>query len=64
MLLVQLFDQGTWFAQELVHEEDLKALEDEYAKQGYEFLYERVWPLQTSSVTCDSSGSNLRTTNQ
>ena len=50
MLLVQLFDQGIWFAQELVHEEDLKALEDEYAKQGYEFLYERVWPLQTSSA--------------
>jgi hypothetical protein len=42
MLLVQLFDQGIWFAQELVHEEDLKALEDVYAKQGYEILYERV----------------------
>ena len=64
MLLVQLFDQGIWFGQDLIHEEDLKALEDEYAKQGYELLYERVWPLQTSSAVCDGSGSNLRLTNQ
>jgi hypothetical protein len=64
MLLVQLFDQGIWFQQELVHEEDLKALEGEYAKQGYQLLYERVWPLQTSSAFCDSSGSRVRLTNQ
>jgi hypothetical protein len=64
MFLVQLFDQGIWIDQELVHEEDLNALEDNYAKQGYQLLCERVRPLQASSVTCDSSGSNLRTTNQ
>lgn len=49
MLLLQLFDQGIWFAQELVHEEDLKALEDDYAKQGYELLSEHVRTLHASS---------------
>ena len=49
MLIVQLFDQGIWLAQELVHEEDFKALEYVYAKQGYEILYERVRTLQASS---------------
>ena len=57
MLLVQLFDQGIWLAQELVHEEDLKALEDDYVKQGYEILYERV-------ASCDSTNYAAHLNNQ
>ena len=64
MFLVQLFDQGIWIDQELVHEEDLNALEDNYAKQGYQLLCERVRPLQASSAICDSSGCRVCLTSQ
>ena len=56
MYLVQLFDQGCWVAQELVHEEDLIALEDNCAKHGYALRSEPVCPLDASiASTADNT---------